>query len=221
MPYDDRNTRTASGKIYSVAVDTALYAADKLTPVARLAAKHFLSDDSIIVPIRTSGAWTLIMTPSRQELPPKHVAATAATPAQTVVWIRSEKLVPAYTVDKRIVVSIGKQTLTIETLGEMFVNRFSVGVGKANAPTPPDVTGYLQARYLDPSQGQATHPIQPTSLHASAAGDPYRGQDGGLIGLRHNTVTRGDLSHGCVRLQAAAVEAVNALELGTLVSFVP
>jgi lipoprotein-anchoring transpeptidase ErfK/SrfK len=60
-----------------------------------------------------------------------------------------------------------------------------------------------------------------TSLHSSAADEPYLGHDGGLIGVHYNATATGNVSHGCVRLNVAAINAVNALPLGTLITFVP
>jgi hypothetical protein len=77
------------------------------------------------------------------------------------------------------------------------------------------VTGYLEARYLDPAQNQSAHPVQLTSLHSSAADDPFGGDDGGLIGIHFEPVASGAVSHGCIRVRSAALDAVNALPLGT------
>jgi lipoprotein-anchoring transpeptidase ErfK/SrfK len=79
---------------------------------------------------------------------------------------------------------------------------------------------YLEARCLDPAQGQAVHPIQLTSLRATAADEPYGGSDGGLIGIHYQEVSSGAVTHGCVRLDEQAIQAVNALPLGTPVSIV-
>lgn len=90
----------------------------------------------------------------------------------------------------------------------------ATGIGAAATPTPTGVTGYLQARYLDPGQAQS-NPIQLTSLHSAAADEPYGGHDGGLIGVHFNTTATGTASHGCIRLAPAAITAVNALPVGT------
>jgi lipoprotein-anchoring transpeptidase ErfK/SrfK len=64
------------------------------------------------------------------------------------------------------------------------------------------------------------YPIQLTSLHATTKDEPYGGEDGGLIGIHYNQTTTGAVSHGCVRLTAEAIQAVNRLPLGTPVTMV-
>jgi lipoprotein-anchoring transpeptidase ErfK/SrfK len=109
----------------------------------------------------------------------------------------------------RIEISVGRQQLMIRGPGG--TRRFPAGVGGDGTPTPTGVTGYLQARYLDPRQGQSVFRIQLTSLHAVAADEPYGGSDGGLIGLHLGSGS----SHGCIRLGPDAIAAVDALPLGT------
>ena len=100
------------------------------------------------------------------------------------------------------------------------MHEFPAGVGAGGTPTPTGVVGYVQARYLDPAQDQTVHPITLTTLHSSAADEPYGGDDGGLIGVHYESAARGAVSHGCVRLDGDAIDAVNALPLGTVVQVV-
>lgn len=198
-------TRTAT-----IRADAPLYGADRKTPVARLQAKNFLDQPTTIVPVKTSGDWTLVLTPARVQLPSK---AHGDAAAQSAGWIRSTLLTKGHALDARASVSVGEQTLTISR-GDQTVT-YTVGVGTEDAPTPTGVTGYLQARYLDPKQGQSTYPIQLTSLHSAAADEPYKGSDGGLIGAHYADTATGAVSHGCIRLTHAAIAAVNQLPLGT------
>lgn len=198
-------TRTAT-----LDADAPLYGADREQPVGRLQAKNFLGEPTTIVPVKTSGPWTLVLTPARVQLPSK---ADENAAAQSAGWIRTTLLTKGHTLDARVSVSVGKQTLTI-TRGDQTVS-YKVGVGTPDAPTPTGVTGYLQARYLDPAQGQSTYPIQLTSLHSAAQDEPYKGSDGGLIGAHYADTATGAVSHGCIRLTHAAIAAINQLPLGT------
>ncbi|WP_240183645.1 L,D-transpeptidase [Leifsonia aquatica] len=112
-------------------------------------------------------------------------------------------------------VSVSAQSLTITDATGRAEHTFAVGVGAPGTPTPVGVTGYLEAQYLDPDQGQRLHRIQLTSLHATAADEPYGGSDGGLIGIHYESEASGAVSHGCIRLGADAITAVDALALGT------
>lgn len=202
---------------YELRHDAALYGEDRRTPVARFAAIDFLSKPSTVVVVDQDGDWSLVMTPARVTLPSE---ADGAAPAQSAAWVRTSDLRRTGDLPARVVISVADATLTIhETGAEPAV--YAVGVGTPDTPTPTGVTGYLQQRYLDPGQGAATHPIQLTSLHATAHDEPYGGTDGGLIGIHFNTDNDGAVSHGCIRLSGEAIEAVDRLPLGTPVSIVP
>lgn len=192
-------------RVFTLDSDVALYGADREHPAARLAAHNFLGEPTVVLgyPPRRDG-WVLILTPARQRLPSDGPAS-----AQSYAWVRAAALPPPVAVRARIEISVTAQTLTVWDGDDM--HRFSAGVGRPGTPTPTGVTGYLQARYLDPAQGQSRYAIQLTSLHATAADEPYGGDDGGLIGI-HFGVGR---SHGCIRLSAEAIAAIDALPIGT------
>ena len=204
-PSADAITRTAT-----ITADVPLYGEDRDEPVGRLLAEDFLDNPTTVVPVATDGLWTLVLTPARVQLPSK---AGDDAPAQSAGWVRTDVLEDGVALDSKVAVSESEQTLTV-TRGDQSVV-YDVGVGTAEAPTPIGVTGYLQARYLDPSQGQSTYPIQLTSLHSTAADEPYQGDDGGLIGAHYSNAAAGSVSHGCIRLTHAAAAALNQLPLGT------
>lgn len=213
MPFD----RTASSDtVFRLRADAPLFGADRSAPVARFAATDFLRQPTTVVGLRREGGWELVLTPARQQLPSASHGAGAA--AQTSAWVPVVALQEVATPTSRVVISTKDQTVSIVDAGGHVVHRFDAGVGTADTPTPTGVTGYLEQRYVDPAQGTGDHPIQLTSLHSSAADEPYGGHDGGLIGLHWNATTSGAVSHGCVRLDADAVAAVNTLPLGTLVT---
>jgi lipoprotein-anchoring transpeptidase ErfK/SrfK len=196
--------------------DAPLFGSDRSTPVARLAAKDFLGQSTTVVGIRTDGAWTLVLTPARQSLP--SASGSAGAPAQTSAWVPTSYLTGTTTPDQRVVISTTKQTIEIVDADGTVAQSFPAAVGTPNTPTPTNVTGYLEQRYVDPAQGTGDYPIQLTSLHSSAADEPYGGSDGGLIGVHWYAEHSGAVSHGCVRLAGDALNAVNALPLGTLVT---
>jgi lipoprotein-anchoring transpeptidase ErfK/SrfK len=216
MPFD-QPAATQAVASYHLAADAPLYGADKTTAVARLASLNFLGQNTVVVPVEIDGPWALILTPSRQELPSQN---NGDAPAQSSAWIRTSLLVKDADVPARIDVSLGQQTLTITAPGQP-VASFQVGVGAPDTPTPTGVTGYIQARYLDPAQDETVYPIQLTSLHSAVADNPYRGTDGGLIGVHFEAENTGQVSHGCIRLPVDAITAVNALPLGTLITIAP
>ncbi|SOC88856.1 L,D-transpeptidase catalytic domain [Curtobacterium sp. 314Chir4.1] len=212
MPFDRTVT---SDTVFQLRADAPLFGAARTTPVARFAASDFLRQPTTVVGLERDGDWERVLTPARRQLPS---AAGGSAAAQTSAWVPVALLREVSTPTSRVVISTKDQTVSIVSLDGATVQRFRAGVGTADTPTPTGVTGYLEQRYVDPAQGTGDHPIQLTSLHSSAADEPYGGHDGGLIGLHWNATTSGAVSHGCVRLDAGAVAAVNALPLGTLVT---
>ena len=106
---------------YRLREDTVLYAADRTTPVARLAARNFLGEPSVVVPVEHSGDWLRVLTPARQRLP-SHPAGTdpastnsagALAPAQTSAWLRADSLSSPTILANPIIVSVSAQTLSI------------------------------------------------------------------------------------------------------------
>jgi lipoprotein-anchoring transpeptidase ErfK/SrfK len=207
------STPVAAQAVYKIAADAPLYAADQRTPVARFAALNFLQQPSVIVPAQSDGPWTLVLTPSRQARPSQHPGAAA----QSAGWIRTSLLIKVQTLSAHILVSVGKQTVSIVDAQGKVTATFQAGVGASGTPTPTNVMGYMEARYLDPAQNQRVYPIGLTSLHSSAADEPFGGHDGGLIGIHYEPNHSGNISHGCVRLDGASITALDQLPLGTSV----
>lgn len=203
----------------TVLFDSALYGSDRVTAVARIPATNFLNEPTVVVAVKSEGDWSLVLTASRQVLPSQS-GDDAEAPAQTAAWIPTRDLQPAAPLDVRVEISVAAQELSITDVTGSVLHRFPVGVGAADTPTPTGVTGYLQARYLDPRQGQSVHRIQLTSLHATGADEPFGGSDGGLIGIHFQDTARGAVSHGCIRLDEKAIAMIDALPLGTLVTIV-
>ncbi|WP_348787207.1 L,D-transpeptidase [Leifsonia sp. NPDC080035] len=204
---------------YTLRKDAPLYGADRSTPIARLPMLDFLAEPTVVDVVRTDGPWALALTPARSILPSKATATAPAT-AQTAAWLPTSYLQEPRKLTGRVEISVSARTLSILTPGSA-AQTFTVGVGTPETPTPTGVTGYLQARYTDADQDQTDHRIQLTSLHATGADEPYGGHDGGLIGIHFQETSSGAVSHGCIRMDAAGVQAVDALPLGTLVTVVP
>lgn len=93
--------------------DTALYTADRVTPVARLAARNSLGQATVVVPVESSSGWVRVLTPARQRLPSGDADASGPlAPAQSSAWIRADAQSLPMTVTVRIVVSVSAQTLS-------------------------------------------------------------------------------------------------------------
>lgn len=200
----------AMNAVNTLTADAPIYGDDRAKPVARLAAKNFLKQDTVVVPVRVDGPWALVLTPARRSLP----SADNSAPAQTAAWIRTDLLHKAQQLVDHIVVNVRAQTVSIVDRSGKTKKTFTAGVGANGTPTPTGV-GYMEARYLDPAQDQTVYPIGLTSLHSSAADEPFGGSDGGLIGIHYQPDHSGAVSHGCVRLDGPSITALNQLPLGT------
>lgn len=197
--------------VYSIAVDAPLYGADLTTPVGRFAAMNFLKQRSVIVPIRFAGDWALVLTPSRRSLPSHDRDA----PAQTAAWMRRDLLTKVQDLSLHVVIAVAAQTVSIVDASGVVIHTFSAGVGARSTRTPTGVTGYIEARYLDPAQNQTVYPIGLTSMHSSDSDEPFGGDDGGLIGIHYEATHSGSVSHGCVRLSGPDITIFDRLPLGT------
>ena len=211
MPYSSDGVPKEMTAVYRIASDQPLFGEDRVTPVGRFAAKNFLAQDSVIAPVAFEGDWALVLTPSRSTLPSEDPDA----PAQTVAWIPAASLVKLQDLAAHIVVSVGDETVSIVGSDGTVQQSFDAGVGAEDTPTPVGSVGYMQARYLDPAQGQEVYPIGLTSLHSDAADEPFGGSDGGLIGIHYQPNRDGAISHGCIRMSGEAITALDTLPLGT------
>ncbi|KQQ65366.1 hypothetical protein ASF63_15635 [Microbacterium sp. Leaf320] len=204
---------------FTLAADAPLFGDDRTVPVARFEAENFLGEPSTVVQVATDGEWSLVLTPSRQNKP-SQVPDGSTAAAQTAAWVPTVLLTPSHELRQHVVISASRQTLEIRDTDGRVIRSFPVAVGAPGTPTPTGAVGYLQARYLDPSQGQTTHRIQLTSLHATAADEPFRGSDGGLIGIHFGAITGGTISHGCIRGDNDTLTTIDSLPVGTLVHLV-
>lgn len=197
--------------------DLVLYADRSGAPVAVLPGRNFLRAPTVVAAVTTTGEWSLVLTPARKTLP--SLAGPSGAPAQTAAWARTSDLPTMQPTVASVTVRVAEQTMTITTVQGQ--RRHEVGVGQDATPTPTGVSGYLQARYEDPAQALAPGAIQLTSLHATAADEPYTGTDGGLIAIHANPNPRGRASHGCIRVRADAIAELDALPLGTPIVVLP
>lgn len=193
---------------------TVLYGADHQTPVATLPKHNFANRATVATAVRDAGTWTMILTPARQQLPSTRTSSQPLTPAQTSAWVHTADLQPAQQVRAAITVHLDSSRITI-TNQHGDTASWSAAIGAPGTPTPTDVTGYLQERYLDPAQRQSVHRIQLSSLHATGNDEPYHGHDGGLIGIHYAQNPSGATTHGCIRVTADTITAIDKLPLGT------
>lgn len=212
LPFDDG---PIVDRVHHLTADAPVYGADReAPPVARLNAENFLREPTDVVVSRFEGEWALTLTPARIALPSASESGTA--PAQSAGWIRRDLLTVAHEQTHRVVVDTARRTATIFAWAGETVATFPVGVGGPDNPSPTGTT-YIQARYLDPAQDQTEHRIQLMGAYSAQQDAPWRGS--AHMGLHYSPEPQAD-SHGCVRMTAEGIEAIDALPLGTVVTFV-
>ncbi|MEK6311038.1 MAG: L,D-transpeptidase, partial [Curtobacterium sp.] len=215
MPF--RETVNAPVQVGHVSSVTPVYGSDRKEAVARIDPTDFLGKQAPVVVVDQRGAWSKILTPARVTLPS---TSNAVAPAQSAGWVKSSAVQSLRTVRERVDVDLTARTLTVtNAAGETSV--FEVGIGTDTTPTPSAVSGYLEARYVDPSQGTGDQPIQLTSLHSETQDTPVPGSAGGVIAAHYYDARTGAVSHGCLRLAADAIAAIDALPLGSIVTVTP
>lgn len=201
-------------QVYHLTADAPVYGEDRDRPVARLDAENFLLEPTTVVVSRFDGDWALVLTPARIDLP--STTGTGSAPAQSSGWVRRDLLTVAHAQTHRVIVNTAERTATIQTWSGETISTFPVGVGGTDNPSPTGTT-YIQARYLDPAQDQTEHRIQLMGAYSSVQDAPWLGS--AHIGVHYSAEPDAD-SHGCVRMTAEGIEAIDALPLGTVVTFV-
>lgn len=212
MPFEGGSV---DDEVYHLTADAPVYGSqrDEAAPMARLNAESFLREPTVVVVSRFEGDWALILTPARIALP--SASANGEAPAQSAGWVRRDLLTASHEQTHRVVIDVEARTMTVMTAAGETVETFPVGVGGPETPSPTGTT-YLQARYLDPAQGQYEHRIQLTAAYSAQSDAPWLGS--AHIGLHFSTEPDAE-SHGCVRLTAEGLEAIDRLPLGTVVEF--
>ncbi len=141
----------SSAEVFRLRADAPLFGSDRQHPVARFAAADFLGQPTTVVGLRHEGAWELVLTPARQELPS---AADGHAAAQTAAWVPRDTLVQQATPTSHVVISTADQTVSIVSSSGQVSRSFPAGIGTSDTPTPTGVTGYLEQRYVDPARAQ-------------------------------------------------------------------
>lgn len=175
-------------------------------PVAVLPATDFKGDSTTIVRIADRPGWAEILTPARRSLPSKDSAAAA----QTAAWIRVGQLITDHELPYLVTIHVTAQTLTITGPGGD--TEYPIGVGADGTSTPVG-TSYIAARFADPAQ--SPRPISVLGSHSTAADDPYVPGGNGVVGIHFSENATGTVSHGCIRMDRAGIDALNKLPVGT------
>jgi L,D-transpeptidase catalytic domain len=123
----------------------------------------------------------------------------AALPNGTVGWVRRSALGGYGTVDTRVIIDLGAQTIALLRDGREILSA-PVGIGTADAPTPAGEF-YVRSkltRYASPAYGPVAFG---TSARSPTLTDWPAGGFVGIHGTDRPDLLPGRVSHGCVRMR--------------------
>jgi hypothetical protein len=203
-PPDPDPFGTETGLLTHPAVTTLIYARPGGPPLARLPVTE-LSSPTWLPVVQTRPGWDRVLLPDR--------------PNRSTGWIYAAGggLRDAYS-PYQVRIELADRVLTVADAGRR-LGSWTVAVGTASTPTPKGRTFLLAS--LAPVQPSYSPLILPLGTH-SASLDTFGGGPGtvALHGWPDSGVFGRGISHGCVRVPAAALGVLSRVPLGTPVMIV-
>lgn len=193
---------TSDGRVVRVSRLSPVYAEPGGAAVAAVPARQVGMPTWLPVVAERPG-WVQVRLPSR--------------PNGATAWLPADGLRRART-GWSVHVDLSDQQLTVRRDGDL-IGQWSVGVGTEQTPTPVGET-FLLASFVN--AGQSYSPvIFATGAHSDTL-DSYGGGPGTVAvhGWPTADGLTGRVSHGCVRVPAAALDTFRLLPLGTPISVV-
>ncbi|MCU1627925.1 MAG: L,D-transpeptidase catalytic domain [Pseudonocardia sp.] len=197
-PADPSPRAATDGRVVHPVTDTVVHDAPGGTPIARMPATQI--GDTWLPVVGEQSGWVQVLLPSR--------------PSSSTGWLPAadlETAVSPYVID----VHLGSMTLELLRNGQR-VDRWTVGIGKASAPTPTGRT-FLLGAFSDAKQ-KYSPVILPLGTH-SPTHDTFGGGPGTVAIHTWPTddVFGTATSDGCIRVPADALTTLTSVPLGTLV----
>jgi len=162
--------------------------------------------DLTVVPVHevsAGGAWLRVGLTSRLALPGEGPVNGATG------WIHVGDVASLTLITTRVTVDLTTRTLTI-TEADAVTYRTEVAVGAPASPTPVG-TAFLVSRW---TEGSATPQIAALSFHSESLAT-FKDDPAVTAIHTYRGPTRGDVSHGCIRIPDPAWAQISALPLGT------
>lgn len=201
-PLDPDPFASAGGLVVHPVRTVVVYASPGGSPVALLPTTELGSPTWVPV-VQARSGWQRVLLPSR--------------PDRTTGWISLgagglEHAVSAY----RVHVELAAHRLTVTVEGRR-PRAWTVAIGAASTPTPTGRTFLLAS--LTPAEPTYSPLILPLGTHSTTL-DAFGGGPGtvALHGWPDPAIFGHDVSHGCVRVPAAALNALSQVPLGSLVT---
>lgn len=192
----------SDGHVVRIARDQVGFTSPGGAPATVIPGKQIGLDTWLPIVERRSG-WLRVRLPSK--------------PNGSVTWIPAAGLRTAQT-DWRVRINLGEGTMTVTKAGAQ-KGRWPIGQGMDATPTPVGQT-FLLAGFVDPAVTYSPA-IYALGAHSDTL-DTFGGGPGTVAVHGWPTVTgrSGKISHGCVRVPAAALSIFGKLPTGTPVDIV-
>ena len=193
-------TGRSDGTVVTVDATVAAFARPGGPAVARIP-KHQLGLETWLPVLERAPGWSRVRLPSR--------------PNGSTAWVPDSRLRAARTT-WAVQIDLGSERLTVTHSGSA-VGSWAIGHGMAGTLTPVGET-FLLASFTDRNQSYSPV-IFATGSHSDTL-DGYGGGPGTVAvhGWPTRTGRLGAVSHGCVRVPAAALEQFRKMPLGTPIS---
>jgi lipoprotein-anchoring transpeptidase ErfK/SrfK len=203
-PRDADPFAAASGLVVHPRRALVLYAGPGQRPVAVLPTSE-LGDATWVPVVRVVPGWDQVLLPSR----PNRATGWIFTGGAAAFRLRSAHS------PYLIRIKVGARTLSVER-GRRQLGTWTVAVGAPGTPTPTGRTFLLAL--IAPTQPSYSPLILPLGVHSTTLSS-FGGGPGivGLHGWPDPAVFGQAISHGCVRVPAAALRVLSRVPLGTLV----
>ena len=197
-PQDSRPFATTDGLVVHPRAETAVYTAPDAEPFAKIGPRQF--GPTWLPVIEKADGWVRVLLPSR--------------PNRSTGWLPDRDLERAYS-SYTIRVHTSSRTIEMFDKGRR-LGVWKVAVGARKTPTPAGRT-FVLGSITDDKQAYSPV-IMPLGSHSPTL-DTFGGGPGtvAIHGWPSASVFGTAVSHGCIRVPAAALDRLRRIPLGTLV----
>lgn len=190
----------------AIAAAVPVFAAPGTPPVAALYRDASYGGETVPVIDREQN-WVQVLLTGRQALP------SAGDPAQVTGWLRVADVQLAPLPDE-VVVSLTDRTIDIVRAGQAQRIATDFASGAAQTPTPTGRAFVMMVRAVPGFSYTRGHPIVYLSVQSPAL-DGFDGANVAVAAFHYHDDHSGDISNGCIRLDAAAIDALAVVPPGT------
>ena len=189
-----------------------LFADPLAAPVGHLPSSFEFNGTTVPV-IERQEDWVRVMISGRAGLPSEGITG------QLTAWMRAADV---SVVDNTVSVRVSLATPSISILDgdEVVYESAAFAIGAPATPTPTG-RSFIMTTQTDPAAGYTRgHPLVYLGVQSPSL-DGFAGQNNAITAFHYHDDRSGDISNGCLRVDADTIDRLAALPLGTPVVIVP